>query len=80
MILRRQEQVSKIPIEGNPFQLPPPVQPGKITRSLGPYCAYGHRHRTALEREQAFAILLVLGRTVAISSGENVLRAIAGGA
>src|SRR4051794_2741515 len=23
------------------LQLPPPTQPGKITRSFGPYCAYG---------------------------------------
>src|SRR5205085_2714082 len=63
-----------------PFQFPPPVHPGKITRSFGPYCAYGPPVMTppssSSSPRQYFSCSDV---TRAISAGENVILARGGG-
>src|ERR1044071_4642907 len=63
-----------------PFQFPPPVHPGKITRSFGPYCANGPPviapPSSARRSRQYFSCSGVI---VATSSGENVIRASGGG-
>src|SRR4030095_9238626 len=67
-------------LKADPFQLPPPVHPGKITRSFGPYCAYGppvitppSNSKRPLQKASCSGVIF------ATSCGENVIRAIGGG-
>src|SRR5438132_877806 len=75
--------VGGIPSVGSnaePFQFPPPVHPGKITRSFGPYCAYGPPVMTppssSSNPRQYFSCS---GVKRATSSGEKVILASGGG-